>query len=141
MAIFYFYRTNTLFGKLVRFVSNGYYNHVVIEVNGYMYESNPMTGVTKKPATSAVGAVAWRLRTDLNDEEVIYFLEGQLGKKYDYIGCLSFIWVFLKPRIGKWYCSELAMVTLMKGLGVHSSEYNQKQSPMDMYYLSKLIKS
>lgn len=138
MTTFYFHRTNNLLGRTIRFVSRGNYNHVSIGINGYVYESNPTTGVTKKQADgNYCNTIAWHHSFDLNEEEVMYFLEGQLGKKYDIIGALSFIWIFFKPRIGFWYCSELATVALMKGLG--KTEYNEKQSPQDFYYLLKLL--
>lgn len=138
MITFYFHRNNTFLGKMIRLVSNGYYNHVSIGVNGYIYEANPRTGVTKKIAdNNYTGTMSWTHLFNLDNEEVIFFLECQIGKKYDYIGVLSFIWVFLKPRMGFWFCSELATVALMKGL--KETQYNQKQSPQDFYYLLKLI--
>ena len=138
MITFYFHRDKTLLGKTIRFVSRGNYNHVSIGINGYVYESNPTTGVTKRKIDNKyIDKVSFHHSFELDEEEVIYFLEEQIGKKYDFIGVLSFIWIFLKPRQGYWFCSEMAMVALMKGL--NKIEYNEKQSPQDFYYILKIL--
>jgi hypothetical protein len=141
MASFHFYRTNTPLAKTIRFVSGGECNHVSVQIGGYIYESNPIAGVTRRRADMDMRNPSVSISFgNLDEEEMTCFLEEQIGKKYDYVGALSFLWVFFRPRIGRWYCSELGMVALMKGLGMRSWEYDQKQSPQSLNYQCQIIR-
>lgn len=138
MVTYHFYRNNTMLGWLIRKVSDGRYDHVAIGINGKLYEAQPRGGVTVRNCDFDFSS-NYAQFFDLNEARVEKFLKAQVGKKYDYVGCMSFAWRFFSPRIGKWYCSELAMASLMKGYKVSSEDYDQKQSPQSFFALCKLI--
>jgi hypothetical protein len=137
MVTFYFVKSHTLIGKLIRITSGGKYNHVSIWVRGYLYEASMKYGVTKVRCDRDYRSSNWLHVWDLNEDKVVEFLDAQVGKRYDWLGVISFIWIFVQQGVEKWFCSELAMVALMKGLG--KEEYNQRQSPIDFYYLLKIL--
>ena len=58
----------------------------------------------------------------------------QIGKKYDWTGVFAHLLpIFMKPKMGKWYCSELMVVILAKTLGVLGDDMaNRKKSPSDV---------
>lgn len=138
MVTYNFHKTNTLIGYLIRIFTKSEFNHVSVTVDGYTYEADILQGVWVVPKEKNIGIIKSVEIKKVNDCEVIYFINEQLGKKYDLLGVLSFIWRFLPNRIGRWYCSELAMVSLCKGLGVE--EFNQKVTPKDFYYVTQLVK-
>jgi hypothetical protein len=137
MITFYFTKSDTLIGKLIRFTSGGKYNHVSIGINGYIYQAKMDYGVTKVRCDRDYNAVDWLHVWDIDVQRVSEFLDAQVGKKYDWLGVISFLWVFIQQGRERWFCSELATVSLMKGLG--KEEYNQRQSPIDFYYLLKIL--
>lgn len=137
MVTYYFHRSNTIIGKLIRFTSGGIYNHVSIGINGYIYEARMDRGVTRVRCDKDHNAINCIHLWDLDEQKISEFLDLQVGKRYDWMGVISFIWIFIKQGVEKWFCSELGMVSLMKGMGL--KEYNQRQSPIDFYYLLKII--
>jgi hypothetical protein len=137
MVTFYFTKSDTLIGKLIRFTSGGKYNHVSIGINGYIYQAKMDYGVTKSKCDRDYNSVDWLHVWDLDEQKVSEFLDAQVGKKYDWLGVISFLWIFIRQGREKWFCSELATVALMKGLD--KKEYNQRQSPIDFYYLLKIL--
>ena len=131
---FQFHRGNHLLGKVIRFFSRGDFNHVSIRIGKYVYESHIDTGVTKTLYSKWESwSVVESFLVEVEDTKAIEkWLKKQVGKKYDIWGVLSFMWIWAKPAEGKWFCSELAMVTLAKALELDT--YNQRQSPQDFYY-------
>lgn len=136
MITFYFHSSNTVFGKAIKFFSRGQYTHVSIGVNGYIYEAREGKGVIRRKADTDLKSVNYVHFFDLDEKAVEEFLKKQLGKGYDWLGVLSFVWRFIRQGRNVWYCSELALVALAKGKGV--KEYNQRQSPTDFYYITKI---
>jgi hypothetical protein len=67
-------------------------------------------------------------------------MEKQVGKKYDLWGVLSFVWIFLKEKKGRFFCSELAFIALMKLYGVFNDEYSARKTPQDVYEFCTIIK-
>ena len=138
MITFNFHRGNKPISRMIRLFSGGQYNHVSIKIGRTIYEAHIKNGVTKtsqglwNDETVAVSAPF----EFPYEKEAKKFLEKQVGKKYDILGIFAFLWVFAKPKKGKWYCSELAQVALYKALGIKStdSNYQQKVSPQDFYY-------
>ena len=138
----HFHKWTSLISKAILLCSE--YSHVSIESGLFIYEAHIHTWVRKV------------LRTEWDDTTIIHtmdfdrwpkhearmvsWLEKQVGKKYDILGVFSFIWIFLKERKGRWYCSELWMCALMKLLWVWKDEYEQKQSPANLYYLCLILK-
>lgn len=135
------HKSRTLLGKLIRFFSRGKFSHTSINLNGVIYEAHIGTGVRtiqEKDWDGKYILSSTTFKIDVHTHrELKYWLDRQVGKKYDLWGVLSFIWRFAQPQKGKWFCSELAMVTLAKQF--HLYEYNQRQSPTDFYYYLQAI--
>lgn len=138
MITYNFHITHNVVGKAIRTYST--YSHVSIEFMGYVYEAVMDKGVIKTPVEfyDRSSIVISQSLEVLYPQVVHTWLEEQVGKGYDIIGVLSFIWRFLPNRIGRWFCSELATVSLAKARGVE--EYNQKQTPESFYQLTQFIK-
>lgn len=136
--VFYAHRGNALISRLIRIVSPRF-NHISIRTGDFVYEAHIKGGVTCTYYKDWKGkkTVADRKVMTLTIEEsarVVAFLEAQVGKKYDITGIFAFLTVFSKPRKGRWFCSELAMVALLKVLNRKLPFENQKVSP-DMFWL------
>jgi len=129
--------SNKLLSKLIRLFSQGEYDHTSIEVNGYVYEAKIRVGVIKTPVKKWNSSTVVDSRTlkisPYRTKKVEQWLNEQVGKKYDIFGVLSFVWVLFKEEKGRWLCSELAYVALMKALNV-KSDYNQRKSPHAFWY-------
>lgn len=138
MVTYQFHKTNNIIGKTIRLYSK--YSHVSIKVQGYVYEAVMGRGVIKTPESEWSNDTVVRVEIfeGLDENLIIKFLEAQLDKDYDYFGVISFMWRIFPTRVGYWYCSELAMVSLMKGLG--KEEYDQRQSPVNFYYVTQYVK-
>lgn len=136
------HRGNALISRLIRLFSPKY-NHISIEIDGFIYEAHA-PGITKTPvkkwdSSTVVETISIR---PISKEKVVSFLDKQVGKKYDFMGICSFIWVFMKPQKDRWYCSELAQVALYKALGIRSTadDYNQRVSPYQFWKGLKVIR-
>lgn len=143
MITYHFHISNKPISRIIRLYSK--YSHVSIEFMGHVYEAVMLDnkgrrGVIKTPVE------LWDNRSVVESEtvaisypEIVHdWLEKQLGKDYDYLGVLSFVWRFLPHNIGAWFCSELAMVSLAKAKGI--LKYNQKQTPEDFYHVIQFVK-
>ena len=137
------HRGDHLLGKTIRFFSRGQFNHTSINLNGVIYEAHINTGVRRINAddwTDKTIKSSTTFNIDVHTHRSLkYWLDKQVGKKYDLWGVLSFIWRFAKPNKRKWFCSELAVVVLAKLFYIQT--YNQRQSPSDFYYLVQAIES
>jgi len=142
MVTYHFHTSHTPYAQAIELYSK--YSHVSIEVGGYVYEAvifdkYSRRGVIKTPVEFYErDTIVKSVSLELNEREVINFLNEQVGKGYDFMGVLSFVWRVLPNRMGYWYCSELATVSLAKGKGI--TEYSQKQTPEDFYYLTQWSK-
>jgi hypothetical protein len=111
------------------------FSHTSIQIDKTVYESVFIGGVIKTPLKEwNAGTVVTTHAIPVDEatfKEIKKFVQAQVGKKYDFWGLFSFIFVFMKPKIGKWYCSELGAAVLMKARKVMPSnpEYFQKMSP------------
>jgi len=145
MITFHIHYGNHLVSKLIRYFSNGNFNHVSIHLGDFIYEAKEGAGVIKTlvskwDKSTVVESYSFE-GSDLSEQRVFKFLEEQVGKGYDYTGILSFIWGFRHPVEGKFYCSELGFVTLAKWLNIPSESYdNQKVSPSLFRDILVLIK-
>lgn len=141
--IFQAHRSKTVLGFLIRFFSIGDYSHISMLLGGYVYEAHAIKGVIKTPVES------WDDKCVVDKKEMILshdilmevkeWLEKQVGKKYDYIGIISFLFASLPPRRGYWYCSELATVTFAKALGKTDEIEMQKISPTLFWSILNLV--
>lgn len=139
MIYFYAHHNDNPVSWLIR-VFSPKYNHISIRVNTFVYEAHAGKGVTKTQIKKWKGAksVIAERRFDTSkscEARVKRFLEKQVGKRYDMAGVFSFVWRFTQPKIGYWFCSELAMASLYKMLGIGSNVdgYNQKVSPSQFW--------
>lgn len=137
--IFQFHQSDAFISIIIRLLT-GKYNHVSIRVGNYVYEAHIGTGVTKTKYkdwdnSSVVETIEVKSK---NEKKVKLWLDKQVGKKYDVSGILSFLSIFAKPKIGKWYCSELGFVTYAKLKGVEGNIEGQKISPYLFYVILKL---
>ena len=129
---------------LIRWFSRGRYNHISIELDGVVYEAKEGKGViaTTKGAwddSTVVDSISFEL-SPFAETEIFVFLQEQIGKKYDYRGVLSFLWGFTRPRMGRWFCSELAFVTVVKMRGLKGSDFQEKRvSPHLFWGFLKLL--
>jgi len=141
MITFHSHRSDTIIGKLIRFFSRGNNNHISIEYRQYVYEAVEGKWVIKTHiADWCRETVVDSIQIQIKNKDVITFLEKQVGKKYDYFGVVSFIFSLLRPREWYWFCSELAMVILVKSQGMSGSDFdNQKVSPHLFWGILKLM--
>lgn len=140
------HRGNALLSRAIRLLSPRY-NHISIRLGDLVYEAHIKTGVTCTPYKEWKGkkTVVAKRSFELDDKQtmrVVLFLNKQVGKGYDVLGIFSFIWIYFKPRMGKFYCSELAQVALYKMLGIHSTaeDYNQKVSPYQFWRNLRMVR-
>lgn len=135
--IFYAHKGNSLLSRAIRLFSPKY-NHISIRIGQTIYEAHIHTGVRKVRYSKWEGRksiVAYREIKTKEEKRVRAFLEKQVGKKYDTLGIIGFIWGLIPPKKDKWYCSELAKVALYKALGIRSTaeDYNQRVSPYQFW--------
>jgi hypothetical protein len=126
---------HSFISKLIRLFSMGRVNHISVEYNGVVYEAVEGRGVIETPVTkwdssTVVESYTIKIKNKDAERNLRKFIKEQKGKKYDYLGVLSFIWVFLSPKKGKWFCSELGAVAIYKALFLPVGEVdNQRISP------------
>ena len=138
--IFQFHSQDTIISILIRLITRGKFNHVSIRSGKYVYEAHIKKGVTKTlyskwDNSTVVECIEIKSK---REKEVVKFLNQQVGKKYDLSGVLSFLSIVTKPKLGKWFCSELGAVAYDKLRGKNVNFDNQKISPDFLY---KIIKS
>ncbi len=137
-----FHYSKTLLGFLIRLFSLGRFNHVSIRLGNYVYEATSKGGVIKTLYTKWNNStVAESIEVPLNNEEyqrAYIWLNKQVGKGYDYIGVISFLFALLPPRKGYFYCSEYAICAYAKAKGLINPEM-QKISPSLIWYILKLV--
>lgn len=139
-----YHHWEALISKGIQNITDSDINHVSIEVCGFIYEAHIHTGVRKVAIEDWDNSTIYKVQEfDCSPKRManaVAFLEKQVWKKYDTWWALSFIWVFLRQKKGKWYCSELAFVFLMKCFWILSCEYNQRKTPKDVYEIGNIIK-
>ena len=136
--------SGTTLAKAIRLFSGGNFSHTSIKLETHVYEAHIKSGVTKTANDKynyddVIVTVSFEIE-DARYEEVKKFLDAQVGKRYDTLGILAFLWFFIEQKPGKWFCSELGMVALMKAFSIPSMEYDQKQSPTSFYRLTCMVK-
>lgn len=140
MITYQFHKSESRIGKIIQFFSRflnfqGNWdwvipNHVSIRTPKFVYEAHLKSGVHKVPVKQFdTSSVVFCVETKWNEKECIKFLEAQIGKKYDKLWIVSFLWRFIKQGKSKWFCSEMAMVALAKEWKI--TYYNQRISPIE----------
>ena len=139
MIKFQFHHWDKLLSKAIRLFSGGFFNHVSIQMGDYIYEAHINTWVRK------IARIDWEDETvytfyeyylwPKREKMVEDWLEKQVGKKYDTLGVLSFLWRFIPQSPWKFYCSELAFIAFMKLHKITKENYNAKKTPQDFFEL------
>lgn len=138
-----YHHWEALISKGIQNISDSDINHVSIEVGGFIYEAHIHTGVRKVKREEWDDTTVYKIQefhcSPKRMANAVAWLEKQVWKKYDTLWALSFLWVFLKAKKGKWYCSELAYVFLMKCFGITSTEYSPRKTPAQVYEIGNLL--
>lgn len=137
--ICYFHKDKSVVGFLIRLLSNGKYDHTSFYYKGWVYEAT-FKGVIRtriKEWDGKNSVIAQKKIKEYNS--ITEWLESQLGKKYDWLGVLSFVFRFLPVKRGRWYCSELLIVSVAKVRGKLDMLENQKVSPDLAWRIISLI--
>ena len=141
--IFQFHYSKTFLGFLIRLLSLGRFNHVSIRLGNYVYEAHINTGVRRTLYTKWNNETVVQIKEVLLEQDeyqrVYSWLNKQVGKKYDLLGIFSFLFFFLPPRKGYWYCSELAICSLAKAKNKTDQIQNQKVSPQLFFDILDLV--
>jgi uncharacterized protein YycO len=141
--IFQFHYSKTLLGFLIRLFSFGRFNHVSIRLGNYVYEATIKGGVIRTLYTKWNSeTVVFSKKIEITQEEyqrAYIWLNKQVGKGYDVLGIVSFLFFFLPPRKGYFYCSEYAICALAKAKDRTDSIQNQKVSPQLFFDILDLV--
>jgi len=123
-----FYRGRSPVSRLIRLVNWGPYSHVAVGCfeTGHVWEAWHRGGVSRvdswdanHTANTLVDLFAVHVTTEQR-ALITGFLNSQVGKPYDFLGCLHF--VTRRPEYAwqqrLWFCSELAHAAFIAG-GIH----------------------
>jgi hypothetical protein len=111
----YSYKGTSLMSKLIKFRTGGEYSHIAIGIDGWVYEAwvgAGSSGVVKSRSPYGYHTKDTQfevLEVPMNNKANFkIFLEGQVGKEYDWRAILSFAFNWNKNNPNEWFCSELA---------------------------------
>jgi len=140
-----YHHWHSFISRLIQFVSGDFYNHVSVEVNDYVYEAHINTGVIKTRIDEWDDSTVHKTQifecTPKRMATTVRWMDKQIGKGYDLLWVLSFVWIFLKQKKGKFFCSEFWYICLMKWIGMLSSQYSPRKKPQDVYEVGEIILS
>lgn len=115
------YKRNNLVSKIIRFLTRGQYSHSAIKINNFVFEAKEFNRVCestdwiiKKGDSIDIYAIEIPSSEKL---KLANFLGQQIGKKYDYMMVLGFLFFVTSEKRrsrGKWFCSELIFAALKK---------------------------
>lgn len=149
MTLHFYKRDKGLLPKLLRYFGGGDFNHVSIEVDGWIYEAiggrfSGNNGVMVSPSKRSQhrGIYSPNLLVsvvlDLGDEsELIDFLNLKVGQKYDYLDLFTFVFRWMKGNENKYYCSELAKKSIEIVTG---KKLKLNYSPSAIYDIAQSLK-
>ena len=118
IARFWFCRSETIAGKVIRLMTMGKWNHVGIEVNDIVYDADAGRGVTTASLDIFLARYTEAEAVDVavpKAEAFISFLKSQIGKPYDYLAILAFPFRRDWQREEAWFCSEYAAKAALVG--------------------------
>lgn len=105
------------YGLLISKTTRSMWSHVIVAFDdGTTYEARAGKGVFKSTTQASLSNLKWTYahRVDevvgVDDVKAREFCEAQLGKGYDYLALLNFVWPF-KINVNTkdmWICSEFA---------------------------------
>ena len=136
--------------KLIRWITWSKYSHIAImfpSEGGIAYEAwhphgvRKVQGLSDQHSKGTVVDVKILHPSPFQYDIILKALESQLGKGYDWKGCLRFL-PSIRPLLGshfsrselaKWFCSELGMWAVQEQGGMHILDKEaSKTSPADM---------
>lgn len=129
-----------IFSKLIMRVTWSRFSHVGIvdETGEYVYEAEAFMGVVKTPMKSFIerynGKVVRETFRCESPEKAYAFINAQLGKSYDYMGILGFIFKTSWQSKDSWFCSELISKAMEEGgTPLFRKEYDSRITPEDLW--------
>lgn len=141
----HFCRSNCIGGRLIRLVTFSHWNHVAIELDGYVYEALGSKGVIKTSCDRWGGwAAVHTVSIDAHSElDMRLFLERQVGKPYDWIALLALPFRKDWQREDKWFCSELFAAALVQGgyTALAHTLPNHRVTPKDALIVARLLEA
>lgn len=138
----HFCSSSTIVGLLIRLVTFSKWNHVALEISGTIYEADMNYGVRKLPLSSfkEIWTETQAVEVSVPDTPALYeFMEGQLGKKYDFTAILALPFRTNWQHPHKWFCSELVAKALAVG-GLQGFIIEKSRiTPRDLWILTPLL--
>lgn len=133
---FKWYDLRNLIVKPIRVVTNSIYNHVAIEMNRIIYQSQSFKGVwaisesfyDRKPAKTIEIKVTENVFYDVKKR-----ITNELGKDYDYKCAIGFLGGKPLHKKDRWFCSELANLAFYDIIEGFYEESQTLISPKDLY--------
>lgn len=130
-----FLRSHDIFGLLIRIFTWSKWNHVAIEVDGWAYEAMVGRGVRRindyfYPKWDSEDSIS----VDVPDsKKATFFLEEQLGKKYDWMAIFAYPFRTSWQSPHRWFCSELVAKALIEAghEGIRKKTY--RITPRDLW--------
>jgi len=115
------YKGKSVVSHLIKFQTRSQYSHIGIQLNdGSVIEAwqgegvrrigNPFVGHSKGTEVDV-----FKIIGDYDDSKVEAYLYDQIGKKYDYVNVLRFVWRRNAADNEKVFCSELAEMAFIQG--------------------------
>lgn len=125
-----FTKARGLAGLGIRAFEGGTANHVAIldAASGVVIEATFLEGVHRVDYDWFLvhNHVVQSVNVHLPDEETaLQFAQSQVGKKYDWTALVGFLMWRDWSDTDRWYCSELAMATLLAGGLTLSDKHNR----------------
>lgn len=133
----HFCKSEDLGGRLLRLFLMSRWNHVAIQIGGSVYESVSGSGVIKRRPSDF--GKAWdkvsSVEVDVVDQlTMLRFLQGQVGKPYDWKAILAFPFRGSWQDRSGWFCSELVYEALRVGGALVSDRLpSNRITPRDLW--------
>lgn len=131
----HFFRSKGIAARIICVRLNSYYNHVSLEANGYHYQARMFKGVTKEKTLHDAPdyTIALPFSRHKQADAYIKYLDGCVGKGYDYLGViLGFFGTKKRQNPSAFFCSELANTYFTHYCDIQERSHTLV-SPKDLY--------
>ena len=135
---FYGHESKGIIAGLIRWKIGSAINHISIGANNYVYESTALSnGVTvSRRKRDDVIMKQSLVVTDSEYKEIVKYLNGSVGKEYDFSAFKSFALNKTKQNDAKVFCNEFA-AGILNIIGVDYKISRNLASPKDFMYFIK----
>tara|TARA_R110000744_G_scaffold22731_3_gene57962 strand:+ start:3316 stop:3771 length:456 start_codon:yes stop_codon:yes gene_type:complete len=135
---FYGHESKGIIAGLIRWKIGSAINHISIGANNYVYESTALSnGVTvSRRKRDDVIMKQSLVVTDSEYKEIVKYLNGSVGKEYDFSAFKSFALNKTKQNDSKVFCNEFA-AGILNIIGVDYKISRNLASPKDFMYFIK----